>query len=120
MAGLRTLKAAIVGLRHGHMGSIGPEKPGYVQTFKALEDVQVVAYCEDTEPERLEPVATEDPQASAYTSLDDLIATEDFDVAMVGLPANEAPAGFDVAQAAKRIGLSTNGRCHPSRIWALL
>ena len=102
MAGQRTLKAAIVGLRHGHMGSIGPEKPGYVQTFKALEDVQVVAYCEDTEPERLEPVATVDPQASAYTSLDDLIAEEDFDVAMVGLPANEVTAaGIKLAEAGK-------------------
>ena len=44
----KTLRAAMVGLRHGHMGSIGPEKPGYIQTFKRLEDVEVVAYFEDT------------------------------------------------------------------------
>ena len=24
----RTLRVAVVGLRHGHLGSVGPEKPG--------------------------------------------------------------------------------------------
>ena len=98
----KTLKAAMVGLRHGHMGSIGPEKPGYIQTFKSLDDVEVVAYFEDTEPERLEPARTEDPNASVHTDLDDLIANADFDVAMVGLPANEVPAaGTKLAEAGK-------------------
>ena len=102
MTGKKTLRAAMVGLRHGHMGSIGPEKPGYIQTFKGLDDVEVVAYFEDTEPERLAPVATVDPGANTYTSLDDLIANEEFDVAMVGLPANEVPAaGIKLAEAGK-------------------
>ena len=92
----------MVGLRHGHMGSIGTEHPGYIQTFKGLDDVEVVAYFEDTETERLAPVATEDPGAKTYTSLDDLIANENFDVAMVGLPANEVPAaGIKLAEAGK-------------------
>ena len=98
----KTLKAAMVGLRHGHMGSIGPEKPGYIQTFKSLDDVEVVAYFEGTEPERLEPARTEDPNASLHTDLDDLIANADFDVAMVGLPANEVPAaGAKLAEGGK-------------------
>ena len=102
MTAKTTLKAAMVGLRHGHMGSIGPEKPGYIQTFKGLEGVDVVAYFEDVEPERLEPARTVDPHARLYTSLDDLIANEDFDVAMVGLPANEVPvAGTKLAEAGK-------------------
>jgi predicted dehydrogenase len=96
------LRAAMIGLRHGHMGSIGPEKPGYIQTFKGLDDVEVVAYFEDAEPERLAPAATEDPGANTYTNLDELIANEDFDVAMVGLPANEVPAaGIKLADAGK-------------------
>jgi UDP-N-acetyl-2-amino-2-deoxyglucuronate dehydrogenase len=102
VTGKKTLRAAMVGLRHGHMGSIGTEHPGYIQTFKGLDDVEVVAYFEDTETERLAPVATEDPGAKAYTSLDDLIANEEFDVAMVGLPANEVPAaGIKLAEAGK-------------------
>ena len=102
MGDKKTLKAAIVGLRHGHIGSIGPEKPGYIQTFRHLDGVDVVAYCEDTEPERLEPAKTHHPEARTYTSLDDLIEREEFDVAMVGLPANEVPgAGKKVADAGK-------------------
>lgn len=62
MGDKKTLKAAIVGLRHGHIGSIGPEKPGYIQTFRHLDGVDVVAYCEDTEPERLEPAKTTIPR----------------------------------------------------------
>ena len=102
MGDKKTLKAAIVGLRHGHIGSIGPEKPGYIQTFRHLDGVDVVAYCEDTEPERLEPAKTHHPEARTYTSLDDLIEREEFDVAMVGLPANEVPgAGKKLADAGK-------------------
>ena len=102
MAGQKTLRAAMVGLRHSHMGSIGPERPGYIQTFRGIDGVEVVAYVEDTEPERLDAVATEHPGARTYTSLDELIANEDFDFAMVGLPANEVPgAGIKLAEAGK-------------------
>lgn len=100
--GKKMLKAAILGLRHGHMGSIGTEHPGYIQTFKGLEGVSVVAYCEETEPERMDPARTIDPEANLYTSLDEMIDKEDFDVAMVGLPANEVPAaGTKLAEAGK-------------------
>ena len=82
----------MIGLRHPHVGSIGPEKPGMVHTVRQLDGVQIVAYCEDTEPSLLEPARQHDPCAHVYTSVDDLISREDFDLAFVLLPANEIPA----------------------------
>ena len=70
----RTLKAAVVGLRHPHVGSFGPEKPGYIQTFRHLDGVETVAYCEETDPSFLEPAKEHHPAARLYNQLDDLIA----------------------------------------------
>jgi len=102
MANQDALKVVIVGLRHGHVGSIGPEKPGLIHTFRHLEDAEVVAYCEDTDTARLDAADEHDPGAGVYTSLDDLIANEDFDVACVAMPASEIPAtGIKLAEAGK-------------------
>ncbi len=66
MTGKKTLRAAIVGLRHGHMGSIGPEKPGYIQTFKGLPDDDIAAMlggnaaeCYALDTEKLAPLAAQ-------------------------------------------------------------
>lgn len=100
----RLLRVAVVGLRHGHLGSVGPEKPGYIHTFNGLDDVEIVGFFEDTEPERLEAVPKEYPEANSYTDLDDMIANEHFEVALIGLPANEVPAaGIKLAAAGKHI-----------------
>ena len=52
-SGGNPLKAVCIGLQHGHMGTIGPVKPGWIHTFRQLEGVEVVAYCEDTATEKL-------------------------------------------------------------------
>ena len=102
----RTLKTAMVGMRHGHMGKVGPDYVGYIGTFRQLEGVQIVAYCEDTDPSLLEPVAQFDPGARTYTSVDDLIRDEEFELAVVVLPAAEIPAtAIKLAEAGKHMYL---------------
>ena len=102
MAGSTPLKTAMIGLRHGHVGSIGPENPGYIASFRGLEGVEVVAYCEDVEPQLLEPARRHHPTAHLYTSVDELIAHEDFDVACIVLPAYQvAEVGIKLAEAGK-------------------
>ena len=98
----RTLKAVCIGLQHGHMGTIGPVKPGWIHTFRQLKGVEVVAYCEDTLTDRLAEAAEHDPEASVYTSVDDLIEKQDFDFAFLALPADEIPGvGIKLAEAGK-------------------
>ncbi len=94
----------MVGLRHGHMGKVGPEHTGYIGTFRQLDGVEIVAYCEDTDPSLLEPVGQFDPDASTYTSIDDLIRNEEFELAVVVLPATEVPdAAIKLAEAGKHM-----------------
>ena len=102
MASQKILRVALVGLRHPHVGSFGSEKPSYIHTLRQLEGVQVVAYCEDTDPKLLDPAREFEPGAHLYSSVDDLIAQEDFDMAFVILPANEIPeVGIKLAEAGK-------------------
>jgi predicted dehydrogenase len=86
------LKAVMIGLRN-HAGSLDPNKShGLLKTFKALPDVQVVAYCEwaSDQAAALAAVAQADPQARTYTQLDELLAHEEFDFAAIMLPPKEA------------------------------
>ena len=102
MSTQKTLKAAMVGMRHGHLGSFGPEKPGWHRMFHQLDGVEVVAYCEDTEPQKLDVAREFDPGAHFYDSVEDLIAHEDFDMACVALPPSEVPpTGIKLAEAGK-------------------
>ena len=87
----KTLKAAMIGMRHPHVGDFGPEMTGYIYNFNHLDGVEVVAYCEDAEPSLLEPAKKYQPGARLYTSVDRLIADEEFDLACVALPPNEVP-----------------------------
>ena len=102
MANHDALKVAIVGLRHGHMGTIGPAKPGLIHMYHYLDEFEVVAYCEETDTSMLDPAKEHAPGAGVYTSLDDMIANEDFDLAVVAMPANEIPeTGIKLAEAGK-------------------
>ncbi len=102
MATSKTLKAALIGLRHGHTGKFVPEMTGYISTFKHLDGVEVVAYCEDTDTSLLDPAREAHPSAHLYDSVDDLIAKEEFDLAAVILPPNEVPpVGIKLAEAGK-------------------
>src|SRR5262249_2782184 len=89
------LKAACIGLRHPHAG-------GLVGTFRQLEGVEVVAFCEDTDTAALERLCAAHPGVRGHTGLDELLAREAFDVACVALPANGGPgAGVRLARAGK-------------------
>jgi predicted dehydrogenase len=84
------------------MGSIGPAKPGWIHTFRQLDGVEVVAYCEDSDTARLDEASEHQPEANVYTSVDDLIEKQDFDFAFIALPANEIPGvGIKLAEAGK-------------------
>ena len=78
----KTLKVAVVGLSVGHAGSIGPERPSLIHNFRQIEGVEVVAYCEYNKPELLKDAEVHHPEANTYTDVDELIAKEDFDVAL--------------------------------------
>ena len=100
------LKAAVVGL-HIHAGSLHPDKNhGLLKSFKAQEDVQIVAYCESSpdQAEALDEIRHADPEARIYTDLDNLMTNEDFDFAVIMLPPNEAtPAALHLAESGKHL-----------------
>ena len=102
MTGSYPRKVAIIGLRHDHVGSIGPEKQGLIQVFRRLEEVEIAAYCEDTNTGLLNAAYEHGSDASVYISVDDLIADEDFDIASITLLPNEIPeVGIKLAEAGK-------------------
>jgi UDP-N-acetyl-2-amino-2-deoxyglucuronate dehydrogenase len=100
------LRAAVVGLRM-HAGGLEPDRNhGLIKSFHAQEDAEVVAYCEwdAGEAEALAALARFDPAARFYTSLDDLLNDDAFDVAVVMVPPSEAtPAALRLAEAGKHL-----------------
>ena len=100
------LKAAIVGL-HIHAGSLHPDKNhGLIKSFKAQEDVEVVAYCEPSPDltDALNEIHLADPDARIYTDLDDLMTNEEFDFAVIMLPPSEAAsAALNLAESGKHL-----------------
>lgn len=100
------LKAAMVGLRI-HAGSLHPDRNhGLLKSFKAQQDIEVVAYCEwaSDQASALAEIGRADPYARIYTSLDDLLANEDFDLAVIMLSPNEAtPTAMRLAEAGKHL-----------------
>jgi len=100
----KPIRVAMVGLRHPHVGSLDPARSssGYIHTFKQIPNVEVVAYCEDSDPKLLDLARAFDPVARVYASVDELLAKEDFDLGCVVLPANEIPpVGIKLAEAGK-------------------
>jgi predicted dehydrogenase len=86
------LRAAVIGLQHGHMGSFDPASPrGLLGTFRHISDVEIVAICEPHDAAALAREAAFLPAARAYASLPALLAGEEIDLAVVGLPAVEVP-----------------------------
>ena len=100
------LRAAVVGLRI-HAGGLEPDRNhGLIKSFYGQEDAQIVAYCEwdPDEAAALESLAQHDPSARIYTSLSDLLEQEEFELAVVMLPPNEAtPAALRLAEAGKHL-----------------
>ena len=87
----RTLRAAHVGLSIGHAGSFDDSKPRLIHDFRRLENVEVVAYCELYDTSFLDTAQRYDPAAGLYSSVEDLIANEDFDLASVVLYPRDLP-----------------------------
>jgi predicted dehydrogenase len=84
LANDKTLKAAVVGLRSGH-------HRGFLGNLRNLEGVEIVAYCEEFATEKLDEMREQDPGATMYSSLDDLIEKEEFDLAQVVQWPSEVP-----------------------------
>ena len=102
MASDRPLRAAHVGLSAGHAGSFDDSKPRLIHDVRRLEGVEVVAYCETYDSSFLDEAKKYNPGAGLYSSLDDMLAKEDFDFAAVVLhPADVAPALLKLAEAGK-------------------
>lgn len=98
----KKLKLAIVGLSLGHAGTIGPKKPLFIANFRNMENVEVVAYCEEDKPSLLDEAGVHHPEAHVYDSVDELIAKEDFDVACVVMTPRDLPAAcIKLAEAGK-------------------
>ena len=94
------LKAACIGLRHGHAS-------GLIGTFRQLDGVQVVAYCEDTDAGALERVGTAHPDARRYTSVDELLARDGRTIGRIEVTAvHEAPPAPRRAAPARKPVLS--------------
>src|SRR5688572_16393349 len=89
------LRAALVGLQHGHMGSLEPSKPrGFLGTFRqlALEgEVEIVAVCEPQDEAALAREVAFLTGVRGYRSIEALLEKEEVDLAVVGLPAVEVP-----------------------------
>lgn len=102
----KILKAAMIGLRN-HAGTLDPDRGhGLIKSFRAQPEVQAVAYCEwaPEQAQALAAIARADPQVGAYTSLDDLLAREEFDIAVLMLPPSEArETALRLAEAGKHM-----------------
>lgn len=102
----QTIKAAMIGLQI-HAGTLEADRNhGLLKSFKAHPDVDVVAYC-DWDPDQrgaLLAIAATDPGARIYTDLQALLNSEEFDVAAIMLPPNEAtPAALSLAGSGKHL-----------------
>ncbi len=87
----RPLRAALIGLQHGHMGSLNPASlRGFLGTFTQMPGVEVVALCEPQDAAALAREAAFAPSLRTYSSIQDLLAAENLDLAVIGLPAVEA------------------------------
>jgi predicted dehydrogenase len=87
-----TLRAAIVGLRHGHMGSLNPAGTrGLLGTFRQMGGVDVVALCEREDTAALERELAYAPGVRGYRHVEELLQREAFDFAVVAMPAVEVP-----------------------------
>ena len=91
MTDKKVLKAVHIGMSTGHAGSLDSSRPRLIRTFQQLEGVEIVGYCEIYDPSYLDVAKAFDPAAGVYSSVDDLIENEDFDLACVVLLPRDVP-----------------------------
>lgn len=108
----RPLRAAIVGLRN-HAGTLEPDKNhGLIKSFRAQPGVTVVAYCEWATEQAAAVAALRqaDPQVHFYSTVAELLAQENFALAVILLPPSEAiVAAQQLASAGKHLFIEKNG-----------
>ena len=94
-AGGADLKAAMVGLGHGHSGTLNPAAPGgLLGTLRQLPGVRLVAICEPDEAAVLARESAFAPELGAFRDADALLAGADFDLAVVAAGAEERAAVY--------------------------
>jgi predicted dehydrogenase len=90
----RPLRGAVVGLRHGHIGSLDRASPGgqrgLLGTFSQIPQVELVALC-DSDPALLQREGAALPGSRRFDTPAELLDYGEFDFALVGLPAVELP-----------------------------
>ena len=91
MTDQKVLKAVHIGMSTGHAGSLDASRPRLIRTFQQLDGVEVVGYCELYDSSYLDEARAFDPNAGIYSSVDELIEKEDFDVACVVLLPRDVP-----------------------------
>jgi predicted dehydrogenase len=91
MTDQKTLKAVHIGMSTGHAGSLDSSRPRLIRTFQQLEGVEVVGYCETYDPSFLDQARAFNPAAGLYTSVDNLIENQEFDLACVVVLPRDVP-----------------------------
>ena len=86
-----TLRAVHVGMSTGHAGSFDSSRPRLIRSFQQLEGVEVVAYCELYDSTYLDRAREFDPKAGLYSTVDELLEKEEFDLACVVLLPRDVP-----------------------------
>ncbi len=87
----KVLKAVQIGMSTGHAGSLDSSRPRLIRTFQQLEGVEVVGYCEIYDQSYLDVAKAFDPKAGVYSSVEELIEKQDFDLACVVLLPRDVP-----------------------------
>ena len=91
MTDQKVLKAVQIGMSTGHAGSLDSSRPRLIRTCQQLEGVEVVGYCEIYDQSYLDVAKAFDPKAGVYSSVDELIEKQDFDLACVVLLPRDVP-----------------------------
>jgi len=92
-AGGAGLRAVMVGLSHGHSGTLNPAAPGgLLGTLRQLPGVQLVAICEPEDEAVFARERAFAPDLAAYRDVDALLSGTEPDLAIVALPAVAVPA----------------------------
>ena len=85
---MKRLRVGVVGLTHPHTGS-------WMQTFKLIPEVEVVAVCDADEKALVahkQNVGATHASPQPFTDLGDMLRKADLDIAMILLPNGDAPA----------------------------
>jgi len=94
MGSLTEIRCAVIGYGMGKF---------HAEEIERTDGMKLVAIC-DVNPQRLEQAKNDFPQANTYQSADELLAKEDFDLAVIATPHNShAPLTLKCLKAGKHV-----------------